>query len=119
LGKFTKKWFGPYRVEYVLPNNIILLVTLTNFEPNHVLVNINKLKSYQFITLEVWNSKVQKPIYWEEPQTTYQPWRGIHEESGIDEDEDDKVAPQRLPIHDNKLVCKTTNKFDELKNQLT
>jgi hypothetical protein len=33
-------------VQYVLPNNTILLATLTNFEPNHVLVNINKLKPY-------------------------------------------------------------------------
>jgi hypothetical protein len=37
----------------MLPNNIILLVALTNFEPNLVLVNINKLKPYQFIAYEV------------------------------------------------------------------
>jgi hypothetical protein len=36
-------------VEYMLLNNTFLLVTLTNFEPNLVLVNINKLKPYQFI----------------------------------------------------------------------
>jgi len=63
LKKFTKKWFGPYRVQYVLPNNIVLLVTLTNFEPNLVLVNINKMKPYQFITLEVQIFEVQKLIY--------------------------------------------------------
>jgi hypothetical protein len=45
LGKFTRKWFGPYKVKYVLPYNTILLVTLINFEPNLVLVNINKLKT--------------------------------------------------------------------------
>jgi hypothetical protein len=33
----------------MLLNNTILLVTLTNFEPNLALVNINKLKPYQFI----------------------------------------------------------------------
>jgi hypothetical protein len=32
LRKFTKKWFGPYIVEYVLPNNIVLLVTIKKFE---------------------------------------------------------------------------------------
>jgi len=46
LGKFTIKWFGPYMVQYVLRNNIVLLATLINFEPNCVLVNINKLKLY-------------------------------------------------------------------------
>jgi hypothetical protein len=32
-----------------LPNNIILLITINKFDPNLVLVNINKLKSYRFI----------------------------------------------------------------------
>jgi hypothetical protein len=32
---------------------MILLVTLTNFELNLVLVNINKLKPYKFIEYEV------------------------------------------------------------------
>jgi hypothetical protein len=53
FGKLTKKWFGPHKVQYMLPNNTILLVTLTNFEPNLVLVNINKLKPYQFIASKV------------------------------------------------------------------
>jgi hypothetical protein len=63
LGKFTRKRFGPYRVQYVLLNNTILLVTLTNFEPNLMLVNINKLKPYQFITSKVQNFEVKKSIY--------------------------------------------------------
>jgi hypothetical protein len=46
LGKFTKKWFGPYKVQFYLPINIVLLVTLNKFDPNHVLVNVNKLKPY-------------------------------------------------------------------------
>jgi hypothetical protein len=37
----------------MLRNNIVSLVTLTNFEPNLVLVNINKMKPYQFITSKV------------------------------------------------------------------
>jgi hypothetical protein len=32
-----------------LPNNIVLLVTIDKFDPNLVLVNINKLKPYMFI----------------------------------------------------------------------
>ncbi len=32
-----------------MPNNIVLLVALGKFEPNHVLVNINKLKPYLYV----------------------------------------------------------------------
>ncbi len=46
---------GPYKVQYVLPNNIVLLVTIEKFETNHVLVNLNKLKPYKYM-----ESKVQK-----------------------------------------------------------
>jgi hypothetical protein len=48
LGKFTRKWFGPYKVQYVLPNNTMLLVTIEKFETNLVLVNVNKLKPYKY-----------------------------------------------------------------------
>ncbi len=34
--KFSRKWFGPYRMQYVLPNNVVLIVTLINFELNLV-----------------------------------------------------------------------------------
>ncbi len=44
-------------MQYVLPNNMVLLVILTNFEPNLMLININKLKSYKFIDSEVQDSK--------------------------------------------------------------
>ncbi len=44
LGKFTRKWFGPYKIWYMLLNNIVLLVTIEKFETNLVLVNVNKLK---------------------------------------------------------------------------
>jgi tellurite resistance protein TehA-like permease len=53
LGKFIRKWFGPYRVQYVLHNNMVLLLTFINFEPNPMLVNINKLKLYKFIEYKV------------------------------------------------------------------
>ncbi len=34
LGKFTRKWFRMYRVQYVLPNSTVLLVTIEKFETN-------------------------------------------------------------------------------------
>ena len=46
-GKLRNKWFGPYRVQYLLPNNIVLLVTVDKFDPDPVIVNINKLKTYR------------------------------------------------------------------------
>jgi hypothetical protein len=33
----------------VSPNNIILFINIDKFEPNPILVNINKLKSYQYL----------------------------------------------------------------------
>ena len=32
--KFNSRWFGPYRVQYRLSNNIALLVTVVYFRPN-------------------------------------------------------------------------------------
>jgi hypothetical protein len=49
LGKLKKRWFGPFRLQYYLPNNIILLESIKNFEPNPILVNINKLKPYIYV----------------------------------------------------------------------
>ncbi len=48
-GEFKKRWFGPFRVQYCLPNNIILFIFVNNFEPNPTLVNINKLKPYKYV----------------------------------------------------------------------
>ncbi len=53
LGKFIKKWFGPCKVQYVLLNNIMLLVTIEKFEANPMLVHVNKLKPYKSIESEV------------------------------------------------------------------
>jgi hypothetical protein len=33
----------------VLPNNIVLLVTIEKFEINPMLVNVNKLKPYKYM----------------------------------------------------------------------
>jgi hypothetical protein len=49
LGKFKKTWFGPFKIQYFLPNNIVILISINNFEPNLVLVNVNKLKSYTYV----------------------------------------------------------------------
>ncbi len=53
LCKFTRKWFGPYKVQYVLPNNMGLLVTIEKFETNPMLVNVNNLKPYKYMEFEV------------------------------------------------------------------
>jgi hypothetical protein len=47
--KFQRWWFGPYKIQYCLPNNIYLLLTIDKFDLNPILVNINKLKPYKFI----------------------------------------------------------------------
>jgi hypothetical protein len=46
---FLKRWFGTYKIQYCPPNNIVLLVNIDKFEPNPILVNINKLKPYQYL----------------------------------------------------------------------
>ncbi len=66
LGKFTMKWFKPYKVLYVLLNNIVLLMTIEKFKTNHVLVNVNKLKPYKYMEFEVQKQEQQMSIYWEQ-----------------------------------------------------
>ncbi len=51
--KFTRKWFGPYIIQYVLPNNIVFLVIIENFETNPMLINVNKVKPYKYMEFEV------------------------------------------------------------------
>jgi len=36
-------------VQYCLPNNIVIFVSINNFEPNPELVNVNKLKPYTYV----------------------------------------------------------------------
>jgi hypothetical protein len=59
--KFPRWWFGPYKIQYCLPNNTVLLVTIDKFDPNPVLVNINKLKSYKFIEDQTFQPILVKP----------------------------------------------------------
>jgi hypothetical protein len=53
LGKFTMKWFGSCKIQYVLLNNIVLLVIIEKFETNLVLVNMNKFKPYKYMESKV------------------------------------------------------------------
>jgi hypothetical protein len=43
----------------------VLLVTLGKFDPNLVLVNVNKLKPYQFLDEEAQITNGPEPMYWE------------------------------------------------------
>ncbi len=65
LRKFIKKRFGPYKIQYVSPNNTVLMVTIEKFETNLVLVNVNKLKPYKYMEFEV-QKQEQMLIYWEQ-----------------------------------------------------
>jgi hypothetical protein len=51
------KWFGPYTVQHVLPNNIVLLMIIEKFKTNPVLVNLNKFKPYKYMEFEVQNQE--------------------------------------------------------------
>ncbi len=63
IPNFSKCWALPphlakvglrqYTIQYVLPNNIVLLVTIEKFETNHVLVNVNKIKPYKYMESNV------------------------------------------------------------------
>ncbi len=53
LRKFTRKWFGPYIIQYVLPNKTVLLVTIEKFGTNPMLVKVNKFKPYKDMEFEV------------------------------------------------------------------
>jgi hypothetical protein len=66
LRKFTRKWFGLYIVQYALPNNIVLLVTIGKFETNPALINMNKLKPYKYMESKLQKKEQQMLIYWEQ-----------------------------------------------------
>jgi hypothetical protein len=66
----------------VLPNNIILLVTIEKFETNLVLVNVNKFKPYKYMEFKVQNQEQQMRIYWEQSEG------GVHVENFDIEKED-------------------------------
>jgi hypothetical protein len=59
-----------YWIQYCLPNNIVLLITIDKFDCNIVLVNINKLKPckvienkiLQYVLVKLGNLVTNKPI---------------------------------------------------------
>lgn len=65
MRKFTRKRFGHYRIQFCLPNNIILLVMIDKLDPNPVLVNVNKLKPFQLLEDEVQSIGYPTPLNWE------------------------------------------------------
>ncbi len=48
-GKNLKQWFGPYKIQYYLPNNIVLFINIGKFKLDPILVNINNFKPYQYL----------------------------------------------------------------------
>jgi hypothetical protein len=48
-------------IQYCLPNNIILLVTIDKFDHNLILVNIIKFKPYRFIKDQTLQPILVKP----------------------------------------------------------
>jgi hypothetical protein len=58
-----------------LHNNIVLLVTIDKFNPNPMLININKLKPYMFIEDKTLQPVIAKPsdLAIDEPVQTKKP----------------------------------------------
>jgi hypothetical protein len=48
-----KRWFGPFKVHYCLPNNIVFLVSINNIEPNPIILIVNKLKPYKYVGVKM------------------------------------------------------------------
>jgi hypothetical protein len=67
----------------VLPNNIVLLVTIEKFETNPMLVNANKFKPFKYMASEVKKQEQQMLVYWE------QSVGGVHAEN-FDMEEDNE-----------------------------
>jgi hypothetical protein len=86
---FTKKWFGPYKIQYVLPNNNVLLVTIEKFETNPVLVNVNKLKPYKYMESKVQRQEQHMLVYWEQSVA------GVQLENFDTEEEDEHCEIQK------------------------
>ncbi len=96
LGKFIKKRFGPYKIQYVLPNNIVLLVTIERIETNLMLVNVNKPKPYKYMESKVQKGEQQMLIYWEQSS------RGVQEDDFDTKVEDEDYVTQKPQIRGNE-----------------
>jgi len=92
LGKFKKRWFGPFKVQYCLPNNTILLVSVNNFVPNPILGNVNKLKLYKYM------DQTLKKIQSLENQTSLESITLDHKEEKLDEHLKDRKTTKIIDI---------------------
>ncbi len=92
LGEIKKRWFGPFMVQYYLPNKKKILVFVNNFEPNPIFINASKLKSYKYVdqTLKgsqsLNNQKSLKSIYFD------------HKKEKFDEDSEDERTSKIIDI---------------------
>ncbi len=98
LGKFKKRWFGPCRVHCYLPNNIVFV---NNFEPNLVLVNVNKLKPHTYV------DQTLRGIKYTEDQKSLQSIEKDHREQTFVEDLEDQKETET--IETNQLVVLKKN----------
>ncbi len=96
LGKFIRKWFGPYRVQYVLPNSTMLLVTIHKFKTSPILINVNKFKPYKYMESEAQIQEQQMPIYWEQSVS------GVQAEDSNTKEEDEDCEMQKPQIQSTK-----------------
>jgi hypothetical protein len=49
INEFKHQQFSSYQIQYCLPDKLILLVTLDEFDLNLILINVNKLKPYRYV----------------------------------------------------------------------
>ncbi len=103
MSKFKKRWFLPFKVEYCLPNNLVLLVYVNNFEPNPILVNVNKLKQYTYV------DQTLKGIQSSKDQKFLQSIDEDHMEERYDEDSEDQkkiksIRTYQIVVSEDTLV---------------
>jgi hypothetical protein len=63
IKKFKHQWFNSYQIQYCLPNNNILLITLDKFDLNLILVNVNKPKPYRYVKQNIKPIQVPKSTF--------------------------------------------------------
>jgi hypothetical protein len=56
--KFWKQWLGPYKIQYCLPNNTILLITIDKFDLNLVLLTSTSWSHMGSLKIKLCN------LYW-------------------------------------------------------
>jgi hypothetical protein len=103
MGKFEKRWFGPFKVQYCLPN-IVILVSVNNVEPNPILINVNKLKPYTYVdqTLKGIQSLVDQTLKGIQSLVDQKSLQSIHEnhiEETFNEDLENQIETKTIKIN--------------------